>query len=213
MKTITILIRTHQGREKLLKRLMDSIARQTYKDIKIIMSYEDDEFLFSTIMQYDNVHSIRVYPQREKGETFYNLYCNDLKDKVEDGWFAYFDSDDYLASDDALEKIAPYLNENKCRAVICQMSRCNGKIKPSDEMIDNEQIISGKIGMPCIFVHHTLKNKVDFTEHDNSDYIYIKSISEIAKTTFVKQIVIHSPIRLNGQSIMIENTNAEYIMP
>lgn len=207
MKTITILIRTHKGREKLLKRLMDSIARQTYKDIKIIMSYEEDEFLFSTIMQYDNVHSIRVFPQREKGDTFYNLYCNDLKEKVDSGWYAIVDSDDHFASDDALEKIAPYLNENKCRAVICQMSRGNGKIKPTDEMIDNEQIISGKIGMPCIFVHHTLKNKVDFTEYDAADYLYIKAISEIAKTTFVKQIVIHSPIRLNGQSWMIGDTN------
>ena len=186
---------------------MDSIYRQTYKDIKIIMSYEEDEFLFSTILQYDNVHSIRVFPQRDRGGTFYNLYCNDLKAKVEDFWFMYADSDDYFATDDALEKIAPYLNENKCRAVICQMSRGNGRIKPSDEMIDNEQIISGKIGMPCIFVHHTLKDKVDFTEHDNSDYQYIKAISEIAKTTFVKQIVIHSPIRQNGYSL------AEYIMP
>jgi hypothetical protein len=196
---INVLIRMHKGRDILFKRCITSVFNQTFKDYRIIVSFDDPD-CFQLIEKY-SVDYCRVFKQVELGETYYNLYCNDLKNMVTDGWFFYLDSDDYLSSDDSLERISKHLDENKYKAVICQMSRSFGLKKPSNEQIELHQVISGKIGMPCIFVHHSIKNIVNFNEKSNADFLYIQKVSSLfnKKVSFVKEVVVHSPKRLFGK--------------
>lgn len=196
---INVLIRLHKGRDVLFERCIKSIFNQTHKDFKIIVSF-DDPVCYPIIEKY-GLDSCRVFKQEDLGETHYNLYCNNLKNKVEDGWFFYLDSDDYLSTNDALERISKHLDEVKYSAIICQMERSFGLVKPSDEQIRNRQVISGKIGMPCIFVHHSVKDIASFNETSNADYFYIQQVKrELGKKMkFVKEVIVCSPKRLFGK--------------
>lgn len=195
---INILIRLHQGREKLFERCWQSIVNQTYKNYKVIVSIDHPSCI--SMLQDKDLEYIMVTPQPEQGECFYNLYCNDLMGMVKEGWFHVVDSDDYLAENNVLEKMSQYLGDDeKHTFVICQMSRSLGIIKPSDSQIANRQVISGKISMQCFFAHHSVKNLVNFDSSDNTDYKFIHEMKRLCETKFVKQIVVHSPKRNFGK--------------
>lgn len=195
---ITILIRLHKGREKLFERCWESIISQTYKDYKVIVSIDNPSCI--TMLKNKDVQVIHVIPEPDKGECFYNLYCNDLKNAVKEGYGLFLDSDDYLAENDVLEKISEHLKEDeKYKVVICQMSRSFGIKKPSDSQIYNHQIVSGKISLQCILFHHSVKNLAMVGANDNSDYTFIKEMKQLCDTKFVKQVVVNSPKRNFGR--------------
>ena len=107
---ITVLIRTHPGREE---STMKAIASAAKEDLTIRIFYGDKVNDYS-----------------------YNLYCNELKSQVDYGYFMFLDSDDELI-DGAIRKIIPYLKEDK--AVIVQMLR-NGRPKPKNGLIERGKI-------------------------------------------------------------------------
>lgn len=194
---INILIRYHEGREQLLKRCIESVLKQTYKEIIMWVSFDTHD-AFAELCKYP-VTPLRVIKKEEEGDAFYNLYCNDLKSCVLNGWFFILDSDDMLADDDVIEKMIPHLDETKYKAVICQMTRRFGLVKPPDTQIENRQIVSGKIGMPCFFIHHSIKHIADFDATSNADFKYIQQVKRVTKTKFVKQVVVYSPQRRFGK--------------
>ncbi len=123
-------------------------------------------------IDYDNANVI-VHQTRDLANGFdYNLYCNDLKDRVESGWFFYLDDDDTVLPG-ALDKIAKCL---KHEPVICQFLRGN-KPKPANELMDAGLVMRGKIGMPCIFMHARLRDRIDFDNTEYADYNYNKQVS------------------------------------
>ena len=190
---INILIRVH-GRYKLLRECIDSIKSQTYKNINIIASYEDENDLDRLIeLRIENRH----YVSYKKEGYFYNLYCNDLKSKVEDGWFFFLDSDDVLVDDTCIERLIPYLtNENE--GIICQFKRL-WKLKPTDEQIENREVVCGKIGMPCIVLHHSQKDISKFNNSSMADYTFIKNAVDLIPTKFIKHVLVSSKYRSNGK--------------
>lgn len=97
---ITALIRTHAGREELIKRAVASCEREK--------------------CQYVIFHGDKV------PDYTYNLYCNILKSKVKEGYFFFLDSDDFLIPG-SLSIITPLLSPKSANVV--QMLR-NGLVKP-----------------------------------------------------------------------------------
>lgn len=192
---INILIRVHESRQDSYTDALGSIKTQTYKNVNVIACYDFPMEKWS-IQQSDN--DFRVIPNKELGPFFYNDYCNFLKSKVQEGWFFFLDSDDYLANNTVLEEIAKHLTGNAWQAVVCQMSRDNGKVKPSDEHIASKSVESGKIGLPCLFLRSHYKDSLKIGVTENADYLFIKAITESVSTKFVKQIVVHSPKRNFG---------------
>lgn len=166
---LNILIRTMPSRS--LRMTLDSINKQTYKNVHLHI-YQDN--------------TVTKFPYH------YNLFCNELKDRVSDGWFFFLDDDDVLNSPTALADIAPHLTENE--ALICQMTRGNGRIKPK-----TRTIISGKIGMPCLILHHSHKHIADVPAEDNGDYLWIKSVCSQIPYKFVEKILVYSQKRNYGQ--------------
>lgn len=190
---INILIRVH-GRYKLLRECIDSIKSQTYKNISIIASYEDEMDLDRLIeLGIENRH----YVSYKKEGYFYNLYCNDLKSKVEDGWFFFLDSDDVLVDDTCIERLIPYLTNEK-EGIICQFKRL-WKLKPTDEQIENREVVCGKIGMPCIVLHHSQKDISNFNNSSMADYTFIKNVVDLIPTKFIKHVLVSSKYRSHGK--------------
>lgn len=188
---INILIRT-SFRPNKFKLLVNSILNQTFKDIKVIVSYDNDEALSYIPNEFEKikVSKNQVIP------FFYDNYCNELKNLVNEGWFMFIDDDDVLLDHTTLERV--YKEIKGKDGIICQFSR-GGRIKPSDEQIKNREIRRSKIGMPCLILHHSHKNLVDFDGSVGAaDYKWIKAVSRKVKLKFVPIVVVYSAKRSYG---------------
>lgn len=189
---INILIRA--SRPDLLTRCLHSIKRQTYHNVHLIISVEDNYeggVLAAMVTDYSKscfftVEFIRVGTWGEQSH-FWNLYCNDLKAKVEDGWFFYMDDDDQLSNAFALEQLANHLHDTS-KGIICQFLR-NGKPKPSNALIEAGRIELGRIGGGCIVLHHTHKNIANWDGNRAADFRFIKAVSESLPLLFIKHVL------------------------
>ena len=108
---INILIR-NTYRPAYFKKCIDSIINQTYKNYKLIMCYDDDDCL-EYLEQYKNNNKIEIFKAEDvdkNSQAFYNLYCNQLLDRVKDGWIIFLDDDDILTLPDTIQNIENNLN-------------------------------------------------------------------------------------------------------
>lgn len=160
---ITVLIRTHPGREELTKRAVNS-------------ALECD--------------AIIVHEGEKVNDYSYNLYCNDLKNRLMMTYFFFLDSDDKIIPG-AIKKIKPYLQEDK--ALIVQMLR-NGRPKPRNGLIE-----CGKIGMPCMILHSKHKHLADVTATEHGDYDWIKAVTDKIGYEFVPIPVVDAGERRRGK--------------
>lgn len=188
---INVLVRT-SFRPEYFKRCLQSIYDQTHKEINIIVSY-DNENALSYIP--DNLTKIRVH---KSNLVFgYDNYVNDLKEQVTRGYFFVLDDDEVLANNECISKVVKHLKGNY--GLICQFSRA-GSIKPSDKLIKQKRITRAKVGMPCLFLHHSLKN---IAQLDGSvpaaDFHWIKAVSRSVRLKFVPIVVAYCYSRGNGQ--------------
>lgn len=192
---INILIRT-SNRPTAFRFCIDSVKEQTYKNWKVLVGIDRAEDV-GYVQAAGISDYIFVYADKNK-PFFYNLYINQLKENLSEGFFFCLDDDDKLDSPEALENIAQHLtNENE--AVICQFRR-KDRPKPIDNLMDHGMIVKGKIGLPCLFLHHSQKNVADLKGGVSwGDYDYIKEVSEKLDTKFVKQVVVNSPVRNYGK--------------
>jgi hypothetical protein len=188
---INILIRTG-NRPTLFARCMQSIEHQTYKHTHAIVGYDND-----VALEYIPRGVDKVPVSANKGYPFfYDLYCNQLKKYVDDGWFVFLDDDDFFHSPDALMNISQHLTEPG--AVICQFLR-NKRPKPANHFIETGQVIEGKIGLPCLFLHSKYKDIANLDGYAAGDYRYILSISERVPTRFVPVVVVETDRRSWGK--------------
>jgi hypothetical protein len=110
----------------------------------------------------------KIYRGETVSDYSYNLYCNKLKSWVTTEFFMFLDSDDYILPG-AIEKIKPHLEPDK--ALIVQMLR-NGIPKPR-----RAEIAKGKIGLPCMILHHSHKHLADITADEFGDWRWIYSVT------------------------------------
>lgn len=187
---ITALIRM-SGRHQLFKRSYESILNQTYKDVKVIVSYDREEDLEFIPNQFEKV---RVYKD-PTSPAFYNLYCNVLKNLVTEGYFYFQDSDDTLASPTVLQELSEHLSPE--HGTIVQFLR-NNKPKPNDKLIQTKQIIKGRIGGGCLILHHSHKDLGSWDDKPAADYRFIKEIESKLPLKFVPLVVQVADYKNNG---------------
>lgn len=159
----------------MLQQALRSVEQQTYKNVNILF-------------HFDNGNTPHFK---------YNIFCNILRDQVKDGWFFFLDDDDILVDEKALEIISEHLTDEDT-GIICQMLR-RGQPKPTDEMIDNKQVIRGKIGTPCIFLHAKHKNVSNFKNAASSEFDFATDMVNKMKVRFVKVVVVNAGGRSFGQ--------------
>lgn len=188
---ITALVRTSY-RPELFKRCLDSIKSQTYTNMELIVSYDDERAL-----EYipADLKTIQVFKDLSK-PFFYDEYVNQLKDEVKEGYFFVLDDDEVLSDTNCIMKISSHLKNS--HGVICQFSR-NGKLKPSNELIKQKRIMRSKVGMPCLFLHHSFKNIAHLNGSVGAaDFTWIKEVSRKTQLKFVPIVVAFADRRSNG---------------
>ena len=68
----------------------------------------DDENCEDYLDKYKNHPKLEIFKATEvdrTGQAFYNLYCNQLLDRVEKGWIMFLDDDDLLIDKNSLQDI------------------------------------------------------------------------------------------------------------
>lgn len=189
---INILIRTSYRPEQ-FARCMESIQAQVYRNIRIVIAYDDDSAL-----RYipPGIDKMRV---RQIGHIpyYYDLYCNNLKLAVDDGWFFFLDDDDILISPTILQELSEHLT-GPHEAIICQFLR-NGVPKPRDNYIKNRIIAEGKIGLPCLVLHSKHKALSGLDGEKSGDYRYIKEVTDQVNTKFIALPLVSAGPRSHGQ--------------
>jgi hypothetical protein len=178
---INILIR-NKYRPQEFARCIESVNKQTYDNVRVIICYDSPEAYVLSKGRGD--YEFEVTPQ-PKHSHYWNLYCNDLMNKVWDGYFMFCDNDDTLIDSQALTRIVPYLTGD---GVICQFLR-NGRPKPSDKLIRDKRIERGRIGGGSLILHSKHKDIAQWDGEKGADYRWIKAVSEKVSLEFVPIVV------------------------
>jgi hypothetical protein len=176
---INILIRT-SNRPALFARCLDSILTQSYKNIRIIVSVDQE---VNYVPRWIETIEVTPRPDLEYG---YDLYINDLKKCVTDGWFIVVDDDDILEPECLIKLDLSH------PAILCQLNHM-GNTMPT-----NGEVKLGRVGMPCLILHHSLKHLANIGGTDHNDYHWIKTISERVELKFVPLVVVVSDRKGNG---------------
>jgi glycosyltransferase involved in cell wall biosynthesis len=190
---INILIRT-SNRPHLFARCLQSIEQQTYPHTHVIVGYDNDGAL-----DYIPDHIDKVPVSSNKAiPYYYDLYCNQLKRYVNNGWFMFLDDDDMLATPTVLQELAQHLTGDH-EAVVCQFLR-NGLPKPRANYMRHRIVREGCIGLPCLVLHSRHKDLSGLDGYKAGDYRYIKTVTERVKTLFVPLVLVAADRRSHGQA-------------
>lgn len=180
---INILIRTG-NRPDSFRKMWASIQEQTYKNIRPIICF--DNYL---ALDYLPHHTTLFKPKTKAnpGRFYWNLYCNELKSTVEEGWFFYLDDDDYLHDYNAVARMVAHLPAPG-EALICQFKR--GETKKPVRWTGRP--VRGKIGGSCIVLHHSQKDVGQWDDMQASDYRFIKQVLDKIPHRFAPTVLVQA---------------------
>tara|TARA_R110002051_G_C8618957_1_gene482989 strand:+ start:147 stop:752 length:606 start_codon:yes stop_codon:yes gene_type:complete len=150
---INILTRT-SGRPKSFSRCVDSIQSQTYKNIKHIVSVDDDlsyEYaskLGNNIIKVEKRSKILQYGNNYKP---YNFYINDLLEEVDAGYIIFLDDDDFFTSPDSLKSIISHLNKD---TLLMWLVNFCGTTLPNGQALASPVLLPTQV-TGCSFAFHS----------------------------------------------------------
>ena len=170
-KKINILIRT-SNRPECFKKCIESILQQNYENYQVYICYDKKESL-DYLKEYEHYPQIRYfYVEEASAEKYkFNLYCNQLLEKVNDGYIMFLDDDDILIGNRTLEIMNWHLVANKM--IIWNFLRPDKVVFPKDL---NKELILGEIDTSSICFHHSLKHLSKWGDKQYGDFHFYKHI-------------------------------------
>lgn len=124
--------------EKYLKRCIDSIVNQTYKDLEIILvddgSLDNSRLICEEYVKKDK--RVKYYWKENDGQATARNYALDI---AKGDWISFIDSDDWIELD-MYETMIKAAKENDCDIAICGWFRNHG-FKQVGQPCPNEQIL------------------------------------------------------------------------
>lgn len=180
---INILIRT-SNRPTYFQKCIQSILEQQYKNYRIIICY-DKEGSLAYLKEFENDSRITYFPVSVESKEKYrfNLYCNILMDRVEEGWIMFLDDDDMLCHDKVLSMINEHLSD-KNSLYMWKFLRPDKVIYPKD--VNN--IGLGEV-VSCGFTFHNIyKNKSRWPDKQYGDYAFFSGLQSCLSSCFISSI-------------------------
>ena len=191
---INIIIRTH-NRPKFFERNFESIKKLNYSNLKIFISYENDETLQYIKNNIDNMENVTlVHVVKTNDPAFYNNYCNTILDLIDDGFNIFLDDDDMFTHPNCLKYINKFLKKD--RLLCWEYLRADKIIGPIKGQITNGQITS------CGFCYHS-SYKSEWVPVRGGDHLFVKKLIEVNKLNVGKIKTILT------RSISLEIINGE----
>ena len=164
---INILLRT-SNRPRYFKTCIESIFQQTYKNIRILVSYDDHDS-YKYIRKYQGIESYFVsykkedFPKQEiaRGTNLKkfppNLYLNTLMDKVSKGYIIYLDDDDCFNSPHSVQTIVDHIS-GKDNLIFWRVQFPDNIIIPEDDYFGKPPIFWHITGSSFAFHHKYIPN-------------------------------------------------------
>jgi hypothetical protein len=165
-KKINILTRT-SNREKSFNICMSSIKNQTFKNYNIICCFDNEKD-----RDYVSKHTSNHFyvKNSSNNDHHYNLYLNELKSYVSDGWIIFLDDDDHFTSNFCLSFINNNLKDEDT-VYVWKYLRPDKLIFPKENKVN-----LGEIPMCSFCFHSKHKNKTNFDDKEAADYRFFKDL-------------------------------------
>lgn len=121
----------------------------------------------------------------------YNLYFNQIKDKLKPGWIMYIDDDDRLYDEQTLSRLLDIIDKcNEDTLIYFQMEYADGKRLPVDNWNGIPQI--NHIGGSCFICHTKYYDDAVWDEWSGGDYRVIKKLHNIIPNkVFINQPMVY----------------------
>ena len=192
-QSILINILTRSGkREQCFNNLAKSIKNQTYKNIRHIISNDNPQCKY--LHNKNNVVNVKKLKKYNINHCPYNLYLNNLKNKVKKGWIIILDDDSKLIDNTFIERLVYQIKKlKKHKAIIFDSYIGNnllGLVKihiPNifgSKNFDINLIKYKRLDMTNIAFHHSVN--IDFSEACGGDFIFFKKLLEKNLVKYIK---------------------------
>jgi len=187
MPLISVIVPVY-GTEKYLRKCLDSLLEQTYKNIELIIvndATKDDseEIIKEYIMKYNNIKYVR----HKKNKGLFQARVSGAEEATGD-YIAFVDSDDYISQDFYRLLIRKSINKN-CDMVVCNtvFEEIDGtrNIRPLYQLcFEKDELSAEEIKEKFFsqtgfcFSWHTVWNKIYSKELWDKCYEYYKKMNE-----------------------------------
>lgn len=194
---INILTRTSK-RPKYFERCIDSIDNQTYDNINVIVSVDNDEsekYASEFLSEEDEIVRVQKYtgniPNIDSSgirrKAPYNLYLNTLRSRVKDGWIMFLDDDDYFTTDTALEEIVSYITSED--DILLWQVQFPNKVIPEDYLFKYKKIQINHISMIGFLYHKKHDHKAKFDYFSGGDFYFMNQLyPQIPNSIWINKI-------------------------
>lgn len=206
---VYILIRT-SGRPKFFKRMMETIKKQTYKNIITIVHTDDinDKYVEGDIIIHSEKKESTVI-----GSAPYNLYCNTLLSAIpeREGWFHFMDDDDEYYHADSIKDFVK--NSKRDMINIARVDRGEGNIWP--KYWKGQKSFQTQ----CFLLHTDHKNKAQWWDKRAGDHFYSKQLTNILKINWIDNLIVARAQEGKGRGMKYDagqaprNKKKEMIVP
>jgi hypothetical protein len=189
------------------KTCIDSVLNQSHQNFKIWICYDDDNCL-DYLNYYKGHPQIEIFKTSEvdKSQTaFYNLYVNELLDKVEHGWILFLDDDDMYANSNSLKIIANNLSSVN-DIIFWKVKMADIIIYPRDiNNIENVRLCEdgcykGHISTIGFCFNAKFKNLERWSAGRNGDHRFVFSL--LKKHPFVRKFINEILSKIQHNDIM-----------
>ena len=178
---INILIRTSE-RPKAFKRCIESIAAQTYRNVRLIVGNDNNDSYCADYNPVRYKREIRTNHLIDNVLHFpYNSYLNDLLKQVQEGWVMILDDDDMFFNNRSLEFISRELGSNN-RVVLWNVS-VNGRIVPAQR----KQIIKKDISMIGFCFHSKYIPLIHIAPYRQADFRLVTLLYNICTPVWINE--------------------------
>jgi hypothetical protein len=196
---VYILVRT-SGRPEFFKSMLESVKSQDYKNIFLIVHYdnhEDESYL------EDKRIDLRIYgkPEPERGDGFYNLYCNSLLDAIPvekngDGYFYFLDDDDILYSDNVISEFVK--NAKRDHINVARVERWNGTIWPRRWKVQTS------FQTECFLIHTDYRNMGRWWARKQGDHDYSRQITRELYINWIEDLYLAKAQEGKGHGLRLD---------
>ena len=192
---VNILTRT-SGRPKYFKNCIESIKNQTYSNINHIVSVDDDVSEAYVKKYTDNYIRVERFGgkissldniTRSRRPAPYNLYLNDLRKEVKEGWIVYLDDDDQFLENTAIEEIINTVRNEDDLAI--WKVKFPDRIIPPQSLFDKKIIALNHFSMIGFMYHKNHDDKAEFDYFSGGDYFFISQLApKIPNSVWIDKI-------------------------
>ena len=193
---INILTRT-SNRPSYFAECRNSIVNQSYKNIRHIVSVDDD-YSYNYVkenglLNQDILQLERPY-RMSTSHMPYNLYMNNLINEVKQGWIMFLDDDDLLFDSNSISILVN--NLPSIPSIMIFKTRVKDDNLP--KLYFKKKIVKGDITSNCFVFHSLFKNKSHWIDQKGSDFYFLNLLSQNVKVFWLNQVLS----KVNNKNIM-----------